>query len=1099
MDEAMPLPRRLIPQPHHRITAKDQVDELKEPFARLYPCGLPKEYKMCGAPIDEVPVKYIEDNLPLGFYTNPPVGAKAIFSTSNGQRAFRPMHHILPRRRLHLWSKNEIQENCNSIRRLHWEAMRGMTEPNCWDDLWKYFDAFDLYSHGAINLWNIINHLYAENRIIKADVSKNSALELGRWSQQWLQVKDNAEKLKRWDISKCSVLKLFDAADRDSLGCLSDADVSILANALSCRRGHLLSPTRTETTEPRSLLSSLESECGVENWMTGQVIHRKGGLQQSKPEEVINSDKHAYHPCIVFDGRHYYDPRPRSKGAVEALKASVEAASGHIIVANGSQVSPPRHHQVNQAVAKKDSVAVKPVASDSRQTRPSSSDGSLAMPTCSRATSQSGSPRRMSDSTIRPSNPPSPDMGQTLAFVPTGGAPSGSRRSPEKSVGNDQSKPQRGAASNTSGTPPRQAGEIGSKRHLIHFAHANKEPLSATSFSGAGLENKIGSPRRGRRADSYSSQHTSSPSSRPQFGGFSPGAKQFSQKWSNNFRRQDNFGPIYDTMQYFPNTGMRRNDTLLHAGDGQDCPNVGVNLDRSSYLPCGCFQCAMRNRSIWVRVADKQNLPLMDVQTRVRYGVESRFGRVEDVNHAPGQGKPESMNFIVRFVSEDSVPQALVYGRGRIDEKGIKINMSAMFRSKWVLQPSAFQTSSRIAPPESIHQVYKAPSQRRGDLSLTPDFFMGSGGSSAQKTSGGPFMHSNRSFGQIESRNFGQSGPYFGKKPRFPVNADGNSQWPQQQPFHTFHPQAQYHNLPVEAANKQSAVSMLAPTQAEKLDQAQQDTPAPSAVDCAISGVEGAIQSVPSPEESAKCRETAKPRVSLPERLEVPSSTVSGRCYPKKTTDEPVAAAPVVAPRADQSPVRHSKKKRQAAQLQTGAFEGTEPTAATSGGNIASAITAAAAAPASKEKEHRRPSLFTPDEIRDRKQAWDRIVVPLISPRKQILAIAGPARRLPAKPGHDRAKSLPVTILAPSKTTAAANSSDEDQSRATVSAQKEVFLEAPQYVVSDGKSGSDAGHPGAAPSAPPSTSPKKSSKAARKKRNKQDAQFKGPAKKEHKL
>lgn len=269
MNDATSSRQRLTPRPHSRILAQDQTDELKEPFARLYPNGVPKEYSMWHETGSDLPVSYIEDNLPLGFYTKPPVDAKAIFSTSSGQRPFRHMHHILPRRmKLHLWSKNEIQENCNSIRKAHWDAMQGMTEPLCWDDLWQYFDAFDLYHHGAINLWNIINHLYAENKIIYIDVMKTWALELGRWADQWLQVGGNADKLKSWSNEKGSVIQILNEQDWDSLGPVEDCKIPMLSNALKHRRDHLLSPARIQTSEARDLVSSIRNKGGVENWMS---------------------------------------------------------------------------------------------------------------------------------------------------------------------------------------------------------------------------------------------------------------------------------------------------------------------------------------------------------------------------------------------------------------------------------------------------------------------------------------------------------------------------------------------------------------------------------------------------------------------------------------------------------------------------------------------------------------------------------------------------------------------------------------------------------------------------------------------------------------
>lgn len=49
------------------------------------------------------------------------------------------------------------------------------------------------------------------------------------------------------------------------------------------------------------------------------------------------------------------------------------------------------------------------------------------------------------------------------------------------------------------------------------------------------------------------------------------------------------------------------------------------------YTHCDCKHCKARNRSVWVRVKDAPQEAQMEIQTRLKFGFESRFGRVEDV------------------------------------------------------------------------------------------------------------------------------------------------------------------------------------------------------------------------------------------------------------------------------------------------------------------------------------------------------------------------------------------------------------------------------------------------------------------------------------
>lgn len=114
---------------------------------------------------------------------------------------------------------------------------------------------------------------------------------------------------------------------------------------------------------------------------------------------------------MVVDGKHYYDPQNRSKGAVEALKASVEAASNHVVVANGSKMSPPRYLPAERLTVKEDCVIEKSVI-NSQKARPNASDGSITPTPCSSGSSPSDPPGPMSESIVRLSNPPSPKAGQ---------------------------------------------------------------------------------------------------------------------------------------------------------------------------------------------------------------------------------------------------------------------------------------------------------------------------------------------------------------------------------------------------------------------------------------------------------------------------------------------------------------------------------------------------------------------------------------------------------------------------------------------------------------------------------------------------------------
>ncbi|KAJ6780254.1 hypothetical protein PWT90_04227 [Aphanocladium album] len=633
----------------------------------------------------------------------------------------------------------------------------------------------------------------------------------------------------------------------------------------------------------------------------------------------------------------------------------------------------------------------------------------------------------------------------------------------------------------------------------------DREARDAQSFTMVGTDVKNKSPYRGKRVENYASQHNS-PSSRTQHGGFNPGGKPFSKKWNPGFRRQENFPTMPESMQRdFSNPGVQRFDPRVPVAGGPGCPNTATGLDRTSYIPCNCCSCAERNRSVWVRVAatDKLSLPVREMQTRVRFGIESRFGRVEEVTYAQGPNpKPGPMNFIVRFASEDSVPQSLAVNNGRIEEQKIKLNISPMFRSKWVLLSSAYQVGNQQVTPESLYRVVKVASQRRGELPFPQDQMMGRGGPVPRNPTGGPFLYNNQPLGQMDPRNFGQAAQqYPGRKPRYPMHAEGNFRG--QQPFHAFNPKAQFHGPVIEAAGYQPSVplpEMLQSLKKTQRNQSEDSLQSRPVAEEALGVVPGAAASVEQSQSGAEGQENMKPRVSLPEKPIFSASVAAEQRQQQGKVAQMASGGLQLPPRPDKSPVRQPKKKRQAAQLRVGNHEGKDTTAAVSTINTEPVVTAVAAAPTSatapvvaKDKEAHRPSLFTVDEIKDRKQAWDRIAVPLSSPRTQPT----PEDALQTiKPGHDRAKSLPVTttlMQLPTRTDTA------DDVRTVAKATENTRI--PRLAEQEIRFGSDAGQSAASGepgSRAASASPKKSGKS-RKKKNKKDAQSKQPAKKEHKL
>lgn len=251
-----------------RVHATSLPPAQQAAFANFYPNGLPVTYNMVhGHDSSGIAKYYLENHLPCRFYTQPPAGALGKFSTINGQMPFRELGELLPERRIHLWNRDEIQSVCNSIRKRFWSDIMTMHRPLSVDDLWHYFDGYDLYHYGSLNLWNVVQHMYDENRLISSEIAVQKSLEIGNWADNWVEKSENRGKLKRWTEDDGPILCVFSGEDWRSLGNLKDNEISVLKMALRYRRlGGIASGGRARAKRPENLGSAYQSG-NVVNWL----------------------------------------------------------------------------------------------------------------------------------------------------------------------------------------------------------------------------------------------------------------------------------------------------------------------------------------------------------------------------------------------------------------------------------------------------------------------------------------------------------------------------------------------------------------------------------------------------------------------------------------------------------------------------------------------------------------------------------------------------------------------------------------------------------------------------------------------------------------
>jgi hypothetical protein len=238
-------------------------------FSRTYPNGLPYGMELANGPHgpEAIPTKYVENNIPIGFYVNPPGHSPAIFSTELGKKPFRTVEHFLPPRQLRIFSAAEIQAYCNNIRKKFWAQMKELADPVCWEDLYKYFDSHDLYWRGAQNMWNVLKHLWAENSCLLANMWASQAIEIGIWTDQWLMRPENKEKLRGWNQS-WDIAHIFTSEDWEDTADITEAQRSWLKEALIYRFHQLFSADKNQSlVYPKNTMSDAWANSSLHNWL----------------------------------------------------------------------------------------------------------------------------------------------------------------------------------------------------------------------------------------------------------------------------------------------------------------------------------------------------------------------------------------------------------------------------------------------------------------------------------------------------------------------------------------------------------------------------------------------------------------------------------------------------------------------------------------------------------------------------------------------------------------------------------------------------------------------------------------------------------------
>lgn len=89
------------------------------------------------------------------------------------------------------WTTQRIVSEVSQIDLRYPDEVRTMERPTEWADMYNFFDAHDLWMHGAWNLWIVVQSLFE-----KAEEERRQIVS--DWVWAWLATSANRNKLSRW-------------------------------------------------------------------------------------------------------------------------------------------------------------------------------------------------------------------------------------------------------------------------------------------------------------------------------------------------------------------------------------------------------------------------------------------------------------------------------------------------------------------------------------------------------------------------------------------------------------------------------------------------------------------------------------------------------------------------------------------------------------------------------------------------------------------------------------------------------------------------------------------------------------------------------------
>ncbi|KAJ4298713.1 hypothetical protein N0V88_003745 [Collariella sp. IMI 366227] len=127
------------------------------------------------------------------------------------------------------WDEKEIRLAADDYRGAFRADVEQLSRPTIWEDLYKWFDAVDLWEKGAWNLWRVLQFLCDQNE--EQQRKYNTWDVVDDWAYDWCTSSSNRAALAAWD-RRSDIFSILSPADHKNIHDSSPESLNILRGAL---------------------------------------------------------------------------------------------------------------------------------------------------------------------------------------------------------------------------------------------------------------------------------------------------------------------------------------------------------------------------------------------------------------------------------------------------------------------------------------------------------------------------------------------------------------------------------------------------------------------------------------------------------------------------------------------------------------------------------------------------------------------------------------------------------------------------------------------------------------------------------------------------